>query len=272
MSDFPLTQTPATDANIKVGDLNTPNNKEKFLPPFCKTVWEDKKIRKHTDGGGRKCLWCGFKTITNNHTTALSPGAKVKIIGVNVSLCVVNISDYLLARYGALLKKNMGKNSAKNCAQEQVNQDINKLQETGSNVLSAKKYQKYSSSSQSPPAPLQRSHSPFQTISPGKIQDRQQGLEDYVRPYSSDGGGGTIYGNNEVNLDMEITDLSHDEAIPFNIGESNRFRKSITLARIVGPDYCPHNRNMIGGELLDLNWRDFFMMVCAIVFVCRFIR
>ena len=54
---------------------------------------------------------------------------------------------------------------------------------------------------------------------------------------------------------MAIADLSHVEAIPFNIGESERFRKVTTLARTVGPDYCPPNRNMIGGEMLDLNWK-----------------
>ena len=54
---------------------------------------------------------------------------------------------------------------------------------------------------------------------------------------------------------MAIVDLYHAEDIPLNIGESERFRKVINLARTVGPDYCPPNRNMIGGEMLDLNWK-----------------
>ena len=58
-------------------------------------------------------------------------------------------------------------------------------------------------------------------------------------------------------MDMEISDLSQAKAIPFYIVESDRFRKVITLARTVGPDYCPPNRNMIGGELLDINWKSY---------------
>ena len=93
MSNSPLTPPPAADANIEVGDLTTPNTKDKVLPPLCKTVWEDEKMRKHTDGGGWECLWCGFNTITANHTKALSHVAKVKLLGVNVFLCVAKIPD-----------------------------------------------------------------------------------------------------------------------------------------------------------------------------------
>ena len=56
---------------------------------------------------------------------------------------------------------------------------------------------------------------------------------------------------------MAIVDLSHDEATIFNIGESDIFRRLINLARTVGPDYFPPNRNMIGGELLDINWKSY---------------
>ena len=56
---------------------------------------------------------------------------------------------------------------------------------------------------------------------------------------------------------MAIADLSHAEDIPFNIGDSGRFRKVTTLARTVGPDYFPPNCNMIGGELLDINWKSY---------------
>ena len=78
------------------------------------------------------------------------------------------------------------------------------------------------------------------------------------RPSSSSGDGGTIYRNNEVDLYMAIADLSHAENIPFNIGESNRFRKVITLERTVGPDYCPPDCNIISGEMLDLSWNSYW--------------
>ena len=56
---------------------------------------------------------------------------------------------------------------------------------------------------------------------------------------------------------MAIAYLSHAEAILFNIGDSDIFIKLITLARTVGPDYFPPNCNMIGGELLDINWKSY---------------
>ena len=62
-------------------------------------------MRKHTNGGGWECLWCGFRKITDNHTKSLSRVVKVKLIGVNVSLCVANIPDSLPARYQAVLEK-----------------------------------------------------------------------------------------------------------------------------------------------------------------------
>ena len=137
---------PAANATSKVGDLTTPNTKDKFLPTLCKMFWELKKMRKYTDGVVWDYLWCGFHKIADNKTKDISRVDKVRIIGINVSLCVANIPDSLLARYQYLLKKR-GKNPARKCAQEQVIQDINELQETGGNVLSAKRSRKYSSSS-----------------------------------------------------------------------------------------------------------------------------
>ena len=82
-------------------------------------------MRKHTDGGGWGCLWCGFHNVTASYTRSLSHMVKFKLLGVKVSLCVAKIPDYRLARYQALLETNWGKKSAKKRAQEQVVQDIN---------------------------------------------------------------------------------------------------------------------------------------------------
>ena len=56
---------------------------------------------------------------------------------------------------------------------------------------------------------------------------------------------------------MVIAYFSHAEDIPFNIGESDKFMKLITLPITVGPDYCSRNRNMIGSELLDCYWKSY---------------
>ena len=56
---------------------------------------------------------------------------------------------------------------------------------------------------------------------------------------------------------MAIVYLSHAKAISSNIGDSYRFRKVITLAKTFGTDDFPPNRNMIGGDMLDLNWKSY---------------
>ena len=78
-----------------------------------------------------------------------------------------------------------------------------------------------------------------------------------MKPSSSSGGGGAIYRNNEADSDTKIADLSHAKTITFNIGESDIFRRVITLERTVGPDYCTPNCNMIGGELLYINRKSY---------------
>ena len=52
MYNFSLSLPLAADANSKVGELTNPNTKDKVLLLLCKTVFEDNKMRKHTNGGG----------------------------------------------------------------------------------------------------------------------------------------------------------------------------------------------------------------------------
>ena len=135
----------------------------------------------------------------------------------------------LTCKISITFEKSWDKNYAKKCAQEQVIQDTNELQETDTKALSANKSQKSSSSSQIySPVPLQRSLYPIQNRFATKPQDSQQDLGSYARPYTSADGGGEIYRNNKADLDMTIMELSHAKSIPFNIGESDRFRKVIT--------------------------------------------
>ena len=83
-------------------------------------------MRKHTNGGGWECLWCVLHNITNNHTKYLYYVAKVKLLGVKVSLCVGKIPYYQLQDIDPFWKK-MGQELCKNCVQEQSVQYINTL-------------------------------------------------------------------------------------------------------------------------------------------------
>ena len=54
-------------------------------------------------------------------------------------------------------------------------------------------------------------------------------------------------------LTAAISDWAHAEGLPFNIAESARFRSVLLKARLVGDDYTPPNRKLIGGDMLSLN-------------------
>ena len=158
MLNLPLTPPPATSTNSEVGDLTTPNTKGKVLPPSCKTVWEEDKTRKNTNGGGWECLWCGRSLLTTQRIFLKwqRPSFLASTFPcVYPRYQIIDLQDIkpFWTKIGARTPK-------KERAQEQVNQDINKLQDTGSKVLSANKYQHYSSSSQSPPPPPCRIHIP----------------------------------------------------------------------------------------------------------------
>ena len=105
MQNKPLLPPTAADITSNVGDLTTSNTRKRSSHPCVKHFWEEDKMRKHNNGGGWECLWCGFCKITDNHTKSLSRVVKVKLIGVNVSICVANIPDSLPARYQAVLEK-----------------------------------------------------------------------------------------------------------------------------------------------------------------------
>lgn len=55
---------------------------------------------------------------------------------------------------------------------------------------------------------------------------------------------------------MAIADFFHCDNLPDTLAESPRFRRIINLARLVGSDFkCP-NKKLIGGELLDINFKN----------------
>jgi len=54
-------------------------------------------------------------------------------------------------------------------------------------------------------------------------------------------------------LTAAISDWCHAEGLPFSIAESPRFHSVLKKARLVGDDYTPPNRKLVGGDMLELN-------------------
>ena len=59
---------------------------------------------------------------------------------------------------------------------------------------------------------------------------------------------------NSATLELAIADLLHSEGLSFSLSESIRFRRVLTLARCVSGTFQPPGRNLVGGELLDINY------------------
>jgi hypothetical protein len=54
---------------------------------------------------------------------------------------------------------------------------------------------------------------------------------------------------------MAIADFFHCENIPDAVVESSRFKRMISVCRLLGDKFVPPNANKIGGALLDLNFK-----------------
>jgi hypothetical protein len=56
---------------------------------------------------------------------------------------------------------------------------------------------------------------------------------------------------------MAIADMIHSLGLPFSLASDRKFRHVIRLARGAGSTYVPPSRNLVAGELLDLNYQQY---------------
>ena len=61
----------------------------------------------------------------------------------------------------------------------------------------------------------------------------------------------------ESKLTMAIADLIHSLGLPFSLSSERKFRHVLSLARAAGSTYVPPHRNLVAGELLDLNYEQY---------------
>ena len=67
-----------------------------------------------------------------------------------------------------------------------------------------------------------------------------------------------IRATNNARLEMAIADFFHCCNVPDSVVEDPRFNRIIQLARCVGSDFKIPNRKKIGGDLLNLNYKNTF--------------
>jgi hypothetical protein len=61
--------------------------------------------------------------------------------------------------------------------------------------------------------------------------------------------------SNDATVEMAIADFFHCENIPDAVVESSRFKRLISVCRLLGDKFVPPNSHKIGGPLLDLNFK-----------------
>ena len=60
--------------------------------------------------------------------------------------------------------------------------------------------------------------------------------------------------SNDATVEMAIADFFHCENIPDAVVESSRFKRMISVCRLLGDKFVPPNAKKLGGALLDLNF------------------
>ena len=59
-------------------------------------------------------------------------------------------------------------------------------------------------------------------------------------------------------LHMAITDMIHSNALPHRLSECPKLKHVLNMAKVVGNDYKPPTRDLVGGDLLDANYEHTF--------------
>ena len=219
-----------------------------------RTIWDDDFIVKTMieNKEGWKCLWCEQSFRGINATKALAHVSKSS--GKHIKACKGKIDDRYAERYRLMWVKSASRIDAKKRAVERLDDHISSNQATATEALVAKKPRKYSTIAG------QTSLGSFLTdratsesnITPPTYSTSSvaRGVQPSIDARSNEG----IDKVNEATLELAIADMIHSEGLPFSLSESLRFRRVLKLARCVPSGFKPPSRQLVAGDLLDINF------------------
>ena len=75
-----------------------------------------------------------------------------------------------------------------------------------------------------------------------------------IDTYAPEDRTGSIKQYNEANLQMDCADLCIAHALSYNLCEQPKFKRIFRLAKTVDSNFKPPNRNLISGDLLNINF------------------
>jgi len=215
---------------------------------------------------GWECTRCGCKFTPKHATRALYHHAKVTNQGITV--CKAIVPENYAARYKSLLEALRNKKSSRKRANDEVESYVEDMQNTAVASLIQRKNPKH-------PVNNNLGNSSEYAASLGSsVGNTRNTLGFPVVGMSSSRAGNSIQQSidaamesqqynqrdirvsNNSKLTMAIADFFHCNNVPDSVVEDPRFKRMIQLAKCVGSDYKFPNRKQIGGDLLDLNYKN----------------
>ena len=225
---------------------------EEVCLPAISTVWECAYINfKDVNGKeGWECLWCGVSFKPRHATRAMRHVLKMK--GGDIAICKAVIIARYRDRYQALYDRQFTRIDSKRKSDEMIGDAVTEQQEAAvKSLLDTRKQPGVSGPRKSPHS---FSSSLVASASGGSARSASstslQGQRSVGTMHQMD-----IRRSNDAKVEMAIADFFHCENIPDAVVESPRFKRLISVCRLLGDKFVPPNAHKIGGALLDLNFK-----------------
>ena len=212
-------------------------------------------------GAGWKCGRCGNSFKPKHHLRAVCHYAK--IAGNGIAICPSLISQDDAKRYRALYDSFLRKKDARKRGHDNANEYIIQRQEGAVEQLVSKRSR--AGESITAQVGIDTTDARMNTLgfavvgmsrSRVGIPSNQPSIDAAVQNMTQT----DIRISNNARLQMAIASLWHEDNIADVIVESQRFALVLKYARLVGDDFKIPNRKMIGGSLLDINYKNCYSL------------
>lgn len=248
---------------------------EEIINKELSSIFDDDMIEKFTDNNGKqkwKCLWCKTPFSGWNATKAIAHVNKKS--KSDIQPCKSKIDHPHTIIYKKILNDSERKRIAKNNTNSHMERSIDTHNIKATSLLEERrdnnknKRMKVTSSLTNVSNQISYSNSPNLSDITGATNSCT-----FSKKYNN-----TITNNNngkdnksyhqikihdgpnplaESQLQMAIADMVHSCGLPFSLVSDQKFRKVISLARIVGSTFIVPTRNYVAGELLDINYNTY---------------
>jgi hypothetical protein len=245
------------------GEEEEEEEEEVVVPEVLHNIWDDAKVERFTDAGGKKrwkCGWCGCSFGGWNSTKAVAHLTKTR--GKDIQVCKSKIDLESKQRYDKLGKKHSKKRDRDGELEEEYNDVITAHNNNAAAALDDRRSVSSSHSGKkrktgvipfprlkSPPLPCVKTPSELSS----EVVEVSSSTGRFIQTLVHQGPNPSV----ESALTMAITDCIHSHGLPFSLAGYPKFRKILHLARCAPSSYVPPDRNGVSTYLLELNYKQY---------------